>query len=359
MKTQPPILIATRGSALALAQARTVKARCEAAFPGLAFELKIIKTTGDKLQTASLASSELPKGLFTKEIEEALVRGEADLAVHSLKDLPTELPAGLELGAVLTRADVRDMLVAKVQAGNDSPGQTKPAGPTDSTGTLARLPQGATVATSSTRRCAQLHHHRPDLKLVPIRGNVDTRLRKVSEQPELNATILAAAGLHRLGFEIRPDGQMVDHRPPAERPASSNNLAQVRAFPLDPEEMLPCVSQAAIGIEVRSDNQRIRPILEALDHRETHQCVLAERAFLAGMGGGCQLAVAAYAQIAGEAMRLRAVSFLGEKPLNGETSGRPADAASLGKELAARLAPPRRQALSSGLHTPNPDQGPQ
>ena len=339
MNATSPILIATRGSALALAQARTVKARCEAAFPELTFDLRIIKTTGDKLQTASLASSELPKGLFTKEIEEALVRGEAHLAVHSLKDLPTELPAGLVLGAVLQRADVRDVLVAKTGAGNTLSAQARPTGPSNATGALALLPAGATVATSSTRRCAQLRDRRPDLKLVPIRGNVDTRLRKVSEQPDLQATILAAAGLQRLGFEIRPDGQLIDHRPEATRPASSSGLGRVRAFPMEPEEMLPCVGQAAIGIEVRSDTQRVQPILRVLDDRETHQCVLAERAFLTGMGGGCQLAVAAYAQIAEGTLRLRAVSFLGEKPLRGETSGPPNEAAALGRRLAAQLAP--------------------
>ncbi len=339
MNDSSPYCIATRGSALALAQARTVKARCEAAFPDLTFELKIIKTTGDKLQTASLASSELPKGLFTKEIEEALVRGEADLAVHSLKDLPTALPAGLELGAVLPRADVRDLLVIKSQPGAESTPRSEPEEPVASVQALARLPQGATVATSSTRRCAQLRDHRPDLKLVPIRGNVDTRLRKVSEQPELQATILAAAGLRRLGFAIHPDGQMVDQRPDASRPASSSGLTRLRAFPLEPEEMLPCVGQAAIGIEVRSDNQRVRPILEVLDDSETHGCVLAERAFLAGMGGGCQLAVAAYAQIIQGKLHLRAVSFLGEKPVRGETSGPPAEAVALGRNLAASLAP--------------------
>jgi hydroxymethylbilane synthase len=341
MNPATPYFIATRGSALALAQARTVKALCEGAFPELSFELKIIKTTGDKLQTASLAGSELPKGLFTKEIEEALVRGEADLAVHSLKDLPTDLPAGLELGATLERADVRDVLVMKSQAGAELSGQPGPSEPATPAGVLARLPTGSTVATSSTRRCAQLRDHRPDLNLVPIRGNVDTRLRKVAEQPELQATILAAAGLCRLGFEIRPNGQMVDHRPDSSRPASSNGLIRVRAFPMEPEEMLPCVGQATIGIEVRSDNARVRPVLRLLDHPPTHGCVLAERAFLAGLGGGCQLAVAAYAQILGQTMRLRAVSFLGQTPLHGETSGPPAEAIDLGRRLAASLAPPK------------------
>jgi hydroxymethylbilane synthase len=167
------IRIATRGSALALAQANMVLAQCRAAFPGESFELNIIKTTGDKLQTASMASGNLPKGLFTKEIEEALLDGSGDLAVHSLKDLPTELPTGLKLGAVSKRAEVRDVLVRRASA-------TIPDGKSP----IADLPAGATVATSSTRRRAQLLHARPDLKIVEIRGNVGTRLRKLAEQTE-------------------------------------------------------------------------------------------------------------------------------------------------------------------------------
>src|SRR4051794_21775689 len=162
-----PIRITSRGSALALAQANMVLAQCRAAFPNDSFEIRIVKTTGDKLQTASLAAANLPKGLFTKEIEEALLDGSGDLAVHSLKDLPTDLPAGLKLGAVSKRADVRDVLIyrheSKFQISN-----------------LKSLPQGATVATSSTRRRAQLLDTRPDLNIVPIRGNVGTRLRKLA-----------------------------------------------------------------------------------------------------------------------------------------------------------------------------------
>ena len=184
MNSSSTIRIATRGSALALAQANMVLAQLRAAFPGESFELQIIKTTGDKLQTASLASPNLPKGLFTKEIEEALLNGQADLAVHSLKDLPTELPAGLQLGAVSVRVDVRDVLVTRRSPALNS----QPA-------TLNSLPLRATVATSSTRRRAQLLDHRPDLNIVPIRGNVGTRLRKLAEQPELHAIVLAAAGL--------------------------------------------------------------------------------------------------------------------------------------------------------------------
>jgi hydroxymethylbilane synthase len=333
-----PILIATRGSALALAQANTVLRLCREALPAQTFELRIIKTTGDKLQTASLASSELPKGLFTKEIEEALVRDEADLAVHSLKDLPTQLPEGLELGATLKRADVRDVLVRRVSqtAGTAAPepGRDRSGRSTDG---LASLPTGATVATSSTRRCAQLLDLRPDLNIVPIRGNVGTRLRKVAEQEGLHGTLLAAAGLHRLGFEIRPAGELVDHRPPEHQPAQPADLRQVRASYLEPEEMLPCVGQAAIGIEVKQENDLLAPILQVLDDQETHLCVLAERAFLTAMGGGCQLAVAALGQIISGQMRLRAVSFLGEKPRRGEIFGPPGDAARLGQALAAQV----------------------
>jgi hydroxymethylbilane synthase len=326
MSSPKPILIATRGSALALAQAHTVLGLCRAAFPDQSFDLRIIKTTGDKLQTASLASSELPKGLFTKEIEEALLRTEADLAVHSLKDLPTELPASLALGAVLKRADVRDVLVRR------APRTASPAAG------LAALRPGATVATSSTRRRAQLLALRPDLKIVAIRGNVGTRLRKVAEQEDLDATVLAAAGLQRLGFEIRPDGELVGPPPATGAPTDPGHRGLLRADRLEPEEMLPCVGQAAIGIEVRAGDERVGLILKALDDQETHWCVTAERAFLAGMGGGCQLAVAALARISAGQLSLRAVSFLGKAPQRGEIHGPPTDAASLGRQLASRVA---------------------
>lgn len=323
MPSTKPIFIATRGSALALAQANTVLGLCQTAFPELGFALRIIKTTGDKLQTASLASSELPKGLFTKEIEDALLRGEADLAVHSLKDLPTELPSGLTLGAVLPRADVRDVVIHKVFA--------PAAGP--ETG-LPILPLGATVASSSTRRKAQLHHLRPDLNIVPIRGNVGTRLRKLTEQPELAATILAAAGLKRLGFELRADGRLIG--PPA-TPVPDGVLAR----PMEPEEMLPCVGQAAIGIEVRQHDARTSAVCQALNHAETLHCVTAERAFLTGMGGGCQLAVAAYAKLDAGQLWMRGISFLGEAPVRSETRGAATEAEALGRQLAVSLSQKR------------------
>jgi hydroxymethylbilane synthase len=330
-----PIIIATRGSALALAQATMVQAQCRAAFPGLSFELKIIKTTGDKLQTASLASSELPKGLFTKEIEEALVRDEADLAVHSLKDLPTELPEGLILGAVLPREDVRDVLVCHANRVNAPISGRAPSdqGP----GILAVLPPGAVVATSSTRRRAQLLDFRPDLKVVSIRGNVDTRLRKLKEQQDLHATLLACAGLKRLGFRITPEGALLDERPAASRSAKWTDTAGILAFPLPAELVLPCVGQAAIGIETKASNPRVTEILKSLDDVPTHYCVDAERGYLSAMGGGCQLAVAAWARLESGSLRLQAVSFLGEKPARGEITGEADLAVELGRTLAQRV----------------------
>ena len=330
-----PIFIATRGSALALAQARAVLAQCQVAWPGQAFEIKVIKTTGDKLQTTSLASAELPKGLFTKELEVALLDGSADLAVHSLKDLPTDLPAGLTLGAVGPRADVRDVLIYRdvehlvCRFDPTRPAQTGRRGFKPAL-TLAGLPHGATVATSSPRRSAQALALRPDLKIVPIRGNVGTRLKKLSEQAELDAIILAAAGLARLHFEILPGGQLQGDEVPA-------GLA---ATPITLREMLPCVGQAAIGIEVREGDERIAAICEKLDHYQTRQCVTAERAFLQAMGGGCQLAVAAYAEVIADQIRMRAISFLGAKAQRAEAQRAVSEAVQLGQQTAAQLGKP-------------------
>ena len=327
-----PIFIATRGSALALAQANLILAQCRAAFPDQTFEIKIIKTTGDKLQTASLASAELPKGLFTKEIEEALLQNEADLAVHSLKDLPTELPAGLKLGAVTRRADVRDVLIYRDleylvnQVDHTRPTVQSRRGYRPAL-TLRALPIGATVATSSTRRSAQALEQRPDLKVVPIRGNVGTRLKKIADQSDLDATILAAAGLERLHFRNTPAGQLEGEGVPP-------GLAATR---ISVSEMLPCVGQAAIGIEIRNDDPRLEAICAQLNHPETLACVTAERAFLSAMGGGCHLAVAAYAQLVGQELVMRGVSYLGARPQRGEAGGSDDQPVQLGERLAASL----------------------
>jgi hydroxymethylbilane synthase len=321
-----PILIATRGSALALAQANMILAQCRAAFPDQSFELRIIKTTGDKLQTASMAQagSSLPKGLVTKELEVALLNREADLAVHSLKDLPTELPTGLTLGAVAPRADVRDVLIYRDAAFPREPA-LRGFGPNLE---LADLPDGAVIGTSSTRRAAQLLAARPGLKTIEIRGNVSTRLQKVAERAEFDATILALAGLARLNFQITPAGKILGEAVPA----------GLLAVVLSTDVMLPCVGQGAIGIEIREHDERIAAICARLNHAETFQCVTAERAFLRGMGGGCQSPVAAHAEVTGDQVRMRAVSFRDAQVKRGEAQRPVSEAAALGTALAVELA---------------------
>jgi hydroxymethylbilane synthase len=321
MSAEGPIVIATRGSALALAQSKLIAAHCQAAFPELTFELKIIKTTGDKLQSASLtkAGENLPKGLFTKELEVALLASQADLAVHSLKDLPTDLPAGLKLAATPLREDVRDVLVYR---------------PTSSTRRgfppftlLKDFPAGATIATSSTRRKMQLLAARRELNIVEIRGNVSTRLRKVAANGELDATVLALAGLTRLNFRIQPDGTLVGDAVPEGLLATTLSL----------DEMLPCVGQGAIGIEIRAHDDRIESICKRLNHADTFHGVTAERAFLQVMGGGCLSPVAAHAKVRGDTISLRAVSFRDGTEKRGEVEGPLDRAAALGNELADKL----------------------
>lgn len=312
-----PFIIATRGSALALAQAYQIQGLCRAAFPEETFQINIIKTTGDKLQTASMANPDasLPKGLFTKELEVALLNGEADLAVHSLKDLPTELPEGLELGAVTKREDVRDVMVFK------------PGLPGSKAGVISEVPIGATVATSSTRRKAQLLHHRPDLRIVEIRGNVGTRLRKLAENPELAATVLAAAGLNRLGFKVHADGRLEGKEVP-------NGL---RARHLSLAEMLPCVGQAAIGLEIRQNDARLQKVCAALNHLPTWYAITAERAFLRAMGGGCHSPVGAWAEAKGELLEMSVVSFRGDRFGQAEDAMNVTAANQLGQLLADKL----------------------
>jgi hydroxymethylbilane synthase len=333
------IVIATRGSALALAQANAVAAQCRAAFPRLRFELKIIKTTGDKLQTASLAQEgkTLPKGLFTKELEVALLKRRADIAVHSLKDLPTELPAGLKLGAVGKRADVRDVLIYRdadylkaAEADKDSqewtPGQAQRRGFRSGLHTRD-FPDGVVVATSSTRRKAQLLAQHPGLRVPDIRGNVVTRMQKLAENADLDGTVLALAGILRLNFRVTAEGRLEGHVVP------SGLLATI----LEPDEMLPCVGQGALGIEVREGDERIATICERLNHYRTLQAVTAERAFLAQMGGGCQSPVAAYAQVIGENLSMQALSFT-QGPLKRAQAKRSVkEPVELGQQLAEEL----------------------
>jgi hydroxymethylbilane synthase len=285
------LTIGSRGSQLALWQANWVKGQLEAL--GKECRIEIIKTTGDKIQDVPLAKVGT-KGLFTKEIEEALLAGTIDLAVHSLKDLPTVLPDGLTLAAIPEREDVRDALVGK---------------------RLDELEVSARVGTSSLRRAAQLRALRPDLQVETIRGNVDTRLRKLSEG-QYDAIVLAAAGLRRLGW--------------AER------IAEL----LDAEVMCPAVGQGALAIETRNDGGTGQRVCERLNHEPTRVAVTAERAVLATLGGGCQVPIGAYAVLnGGAAMHLRAVVISpdGTKVIRRESDGAAADAAELGRTLAEEL----------------------
>jgi hydroxymethylbilane synthase len=258
-----PLRIGTRGSPLALAQAHETRARLMAAFnlPEAAFEIVVIKTTGDKVLDRPLGEIG-GKGLFTKEIEDALLAGEIDIAVHSMKDMPVAQPAGLVIDCCLPREDVRDAFLTLGGA------------------TLADLAEGTVVGTSSLRRKAQLLNKRPDLKIVEFRGNVQTRLRKL-EEGVATGTFLAMAGLRRLG------------------------LTDLPARPIAPDEMLPAVAQGAIGIERRGDDSRAAALLEAIADRPTLARLAAERAFLETLDGSCQTPIAGLAEIDGGTMRLR------------------------------------------------------
>ncbi len=347
MNRKTPFVIATRGSALALAQAHATLADARAAFPGVEFEVRIFKTTGDKMQAASLSGADptLPKGLFTKELETALLSGEADIAVHSLKDLPTELPQGLVLGATAPRADVRDVLVyrdagvpgsAAPKDSEWSPGQRARRGFAPGL-SIAKLPKAAEIATSSTRRAAFLQGSRPDVIVTAIRGNVGTRLRKLASESTADATILAAAGMVRLGLFIAPKSRLTldprlvsghGHEAPPE-----GLLATV----LEPEEVLPAVGQGAIGLEIRGDNADARELCAALNHANTFHAVTAERAFLRAVGGGCNSPIAAYARVVGHRLHLRAAMLKDGRWHRGESTRVVREAEPLGVQLAKDL----------------------
>ncbi len=289
------IRIGTRGSALALAQARWVQSRLLAQHPLCRVELVIIKTTGDKIHDIPLAQVG-GKGLFIKEIEEALRRGEVDLAVHSLKDMPAEMPPELMLGAIPPREDWRDAFI--------SPRYRR----------LAEVPSGGRIGTGSLRRRVQLLHARPDLEIVGLRGNVDTRLKKM-ESLGLDALILAAAGLNRLG------------------------LGEVYRDRLPESEMVPAVGQGALGLQVRVADRDLRERIAFLDDPATHTTVTAERAFLARLQGGCVVPVAALARLEGDSLHLEALisDLEGRQVIRDRSSGSPEDAAFLGTYLAGRM----------------------
>jgi hydroxymethylbilane synthase len=288
------LTIGTRGSQLALWQARWVEEQLQSR--GIATRVEIIKTTGDKITDVALAkvgASAGLKGVFTKEIEEALLAGHIDLAVHSLKDLPADLDERLALGAIPERADARDALVGKK---------------------LAELPPGANVGTSSLRRAAQLRHLRPDLRVENIRGNIDTRLRKLDEGL-YDAILLAAAGLRRMGWQDR--------------------IAET----LDPEVMAPAVGQGALGIEIRAGDDATRQLLDPLNHHETAATTTAERALLRALGGGCQVPLGGHAHLDSGALRLAAVvvSPDGSTLVRTTVEGPLQDPVSVGQRAAAQL----------------------
>ena len=291
-----PFKIGTRGSPLALWQAHEVR-RClmdAYSLPEAAFEIVVIKVTGDQILDKALKEIG-GKGLFTREIEEALLDGGIDIAVHSMKDMPTVQPAGLILDCYLPREDVRDGFVSPAVAG------------------LMDLPQGATVGSSSLRRRAQLAHRRPDLKLVEFRGNVQTRMKKLEDGVAV-ATFLAMAGLNRLG--------MAQH-----------------AKPIAVTEMLPAVAQGAIGVERRLADPRAEAMLAAIHHTPTGQQLAAERGFLARLDGSCETPIAGLAVLDGETLWLRGEILRpdGTRVIAGELRGPVADAAAIGAALADQL----------------------
>jgi hydroxymethylbilane synthase len=283
------IVIGSRGSALALWQARHIAARLEAL--GAETRIDVIKTTGDKIQDVPLAKVG-GKGLFTKEIEEALLAGDIDLAVHSLKDVPAEVPAGLTLAAIPEREEPRDALVAKIP--------------------LAEFRVGARIGTSSLRRSSQLRALNRGFAIEMLRGNVDTRLRKLDEG-QYDAIVLAAAGLRRLGWQDR-----------------------IREL-IPIEVMCPAVGQGALAIETRSDDGPVHQVVRRLDHAETRVAVEAERALLATLGGGCQVPVGALARVAGREIGMRAIvaSPDGSRVLRDGQVG--FDPVKVGTELGERL----------------------
>lgn len=258
--TKKTIKIGTRGSKLALWQAETVKSELEKAHPTLQFELKIIKTKGDKILDVALSKIG-DKGLFTKEIEQALYDNNIDLAVHSLKDLPTELPENLIVGGMLKRAEVRDVFISK-------DGRK-----------LADFTANDKIATSSLRRQAQLLHYNPELQIVDIRGNVETRLKKMNDG-HCDALIMAGAGILRLGYD------------------------EVITEFLDTDVMLPAVSQGAVAIEIREDDERIQLLVDAITDEMTRSTTLAERSLLRELEGGCQVPVGCYSEVNGDKIKL-------------------------------------------------------
>jgi hydroxymethylbilane synthase len=311
MKTER-LTIGSRGSKLALWQAEFVKTQLQKRSPDLSIGIQKIKTTGDKILDVPLAQVG-GKGLFVKEIEEALLRREADIAVHSMKDVPTDFPDGLHLAVVCEREDPRDALIvsktlkAKREKSNVKRQTSKPS-------FIFSLPEHAKVGTSSLRRSCQLLSLRPDLKVEQLRGNLDTRLRKLDEG-QFDAIILAAAGVKRLGWQQR-----------------------VTEF-IPPDISLPAIGQGAIGIECRINDEWVNNLITALNHPETFTCVKAERAFLRKLEGGCQVPIAAHARLADGKIVMHGLvgSISGDRIIKGSIEGDPGHAETLGISLAEEV----------------------
>jgi hydroxymethylbilane synthase len=294
------IIIGSRGSKLALWQSEWVKSRLEALDAGLRVRIEIIKTSGDIMRDVPLSIIG-GQGAFTKELEVALLDRRIDVAVHSLKDLPTILPDRLSITATPEREDPRDALI--LRADTEARGAS-----------IKSLIEGAVVGTSSLRRIAQLKHLRPDVRVKDLRGNVDTRLRKLDEG-EYDALILASAGLRRLGLGARISAA------------------------ISAAEMLPAVGQGSLGIETRDDDEETNAFVSRLDDPRTRAAVLAERALLRSLGGGCQVPIAAHAEVVGDRLSLDGLvaSLDGAHVIRDTLEGRLSEAAALGDALAARL----------------------
>jgi len=305
MKRKDRVLIGTRGSKLAMWQAEWVKSKLEKLYPDLIFDIVKIKTTGDKILDVPLAKIG-GKGLFVKEIEEALLRQDVDIAVHSMKDVPTDFLEGLHLAAICEREDPSDSLVLPkniiVKRTNKD--------------IIFDLPQGARIGTSSLRRLCQLLNLRPDFRIEQLRGNLDTRLRKLDEG-QYDAIVVATAGLKRLGLE--------------------NRITEVIPFDLS----LPAIGQGAIGIECRVDDEFINDIIKPLNHLNTSICVRSERAFLKRLEGGCQVPIAAHATLNSDLSILYVAGLVGdlkgERMIKHDISGNPEKPEKAGIELAEKI----------------------
>jgi len=295
MQERSTLVLGTRGSKLAVHQSEWVQARIRELAPHVTVTLRRIQTSGDKILDVPLAKIG-GKGLFVKEIEEALLAGDIDLAVHSMKDVPTELPAGLDVLCIPTREDPRDALISRNGA------------------RFADLPTGARLGTSSLRRQAQLLQARPDLSVGMLRGNLDTRLNKLREG-QFDAIVLAAAGLRRLGW----DQEITEY--------------------LEPDICLPAIGQGALGIEGRRNDTFVREMLKRLEHTPTRTTVMAERSLLHRLQGGCQVPIAAYARLAGSEIVLEGLvaSVDGKEIIRDRVTGRDQDPQAMGVQLAERL----------------------